>query len=541
MRILISYSSNPHVDGLISLLSIIILELNGNPIKAVAPKLRAWTADATALFKKWGIYKDANKYLNKFLLSKTLTDTEAVELGTLLKSAREHMVRDTTISKPKLDLLLSCVQNLHNDSESAWNRIIKNIKILEDPVLCQLYNDDAEIEIDGMNYKEASKKLVPVAKALLGTSSRLFLSIEEMRTLSASKPKQYQQYKDLLKVITRTVKHEIRKFVRQKNVKLVSIEEIKAHFQKIGLPNNLPIGFVGGQMDEDGRAYTAEGKLLDKIPYGKVLMNPKYDPSTDSTYVMSGIDHPVRYRTVTFLTGKKKERHSLVQEFINNESDYRSRWLTDLNKSNSEDQIVAAMVEIMYATSARVGERGNQSAGEPTYGLTTLLVEHVRVTPKSIIFDYKGKKLASQSAVYKGLTVESKKVISIVKDCLAGKSNTDHVFTFRKHRITRQIVASYLKEKGIPLTPHGFRRITGTKLAMQLIKKAPFKAADNPKQAEVERWFKNEALHIGEVLHHRSGEKITSSTAIKSYIDPEVMSNFFEGLGLRVPSWVPKT
>lgn len=539
MKYLISLSNDEATDATISLLSAIILKINGNSTKSISSKIKLWGNKALPFLRKFGIAASAGRYINKFVLRGIFTEEDAVNLALIFKEIKKDYTKDLSISHAQLDLLNACVQNLHKNSDSSWNKIIKNIKLCNDPDLCDLYNDDSSLEINGLSFKDAHTKLKGIVKTLNG-GTNLFIPWQELRTLAETKSKQVAIYRELIKIINSNIKHELRKFVRQKKTKLVSIEEVRSHFLKIGLPNNLPIGFVGGQFDEDGKAYTAEGKLLDKIPVGKVEMNPKYDPATDKTYVMSDISNKaIRYRTIVFLSNRKKLRHSLVTEFISDEDSLRAKWLADLNKANSEDQILAALVEIMYSTAARIGDVGNNSGGQPTYGLTTLLVDHVKFRQNAVLFDYVGKKLAPQPAKYVAKSPETKKVVEIIKKLIEGKSGNDYVFSFRKHRISRQIVSAYLKEKGIQLTPHGFRRIAGTKLAIALLAKAPFKKAEGPLQLEVERWFKQEALKIGEVLHHRSGEKVTSATAIKSYIDPQVVEEYFINLGLRRPKWLP--
>jgi DNA topoisomerase IB len=44
-----------------------------------------------------------------------------------------------------------------------------------------------------------------------------------------------------------------------------------------------------------------------------------------------------------------------------------------------------------------------------------------------------------------------------------------------------------------------------------------------------------EATKIGEMLMHRNGEEFTGMTSIKSYIDPQVIVEFFQSLDLHPP------
>jgi hypothetical protein len=56
----------------------------------------------------------------------------------------------------------------------------------------------------------------------------------------------------------------------------------------------------------------------------------------------------------------------------------------------------------------------------------------------------------------------------------------------------------------------------------------------------VEKLVKQEALKVGMLLGHMSGEKATSATAIKSYINPSMLVKFFADKQLRIPQWIPR-
>jgi DNA topoisomerase IB len=247
----------------------------------------------------------------------------------------------------------------------------------------------------------------------------------------------------------------------------------------------------------------------------------------------------MRYRTLTFLGNNKDQRHAKVSEFFKTESTSRKKWLTDLIKANSKEQVFAAMVELLYSTSCRIGGKGNATKGEPTYGLTTLQVRHLTFTPAAVEFNYSGKKSAEQHHIFKTTTPEGKKIRAILLALVKNKDDTDLVFTFKGKPVLRTTVNSYLRSLGLEITAHKFRQLAGTKVAIGVLRQAPFKKSDKPKQAAVDKWVKEELKKVGEVLHHRTGTNVTGMTAVKSYIDPGCLVEFYDGLGLRIPSWVP--
>ena len=531
-------ASDESVDAFLYVLVVMVLAANKNDVQEFTKGLQAKMQKANDLLRQHGAHKETVKYFNKFLLTKSLSDTEAAELGKVLKTYKVSFTRDVSIDTAHLELLNACIQNLATDSEAAWRKIERDVKILNHAALTSIFTNDSIIEVQGLTYVTAATRIKPLVKKLTGKLDSVFLTIAEAQAARASQPEVYAEYSKLLKVINQSVKHEIFTFIRKKKQSLMDVDVVRSHLESLKLPNNLPKGFVGGQVDESGKFYTAEGRILDKVPSGLVVMNTKYDPASDNTYVFTNSEG-IRYRTQTFLSNNKKARHSVVRDFMQNEEEHKARWRSDLMKKGSEEQVLSAMVELLYTTSARIGGKDNATAGEPTYGLSTLQVAWVKILPTKIVLDYTGKKLANQYVEYKVNTPIAKKVQEILRAQLDRKTPESLLFTFNKRHLSRQRVAAYLKTLGIQLTPHSFRRITGTKLASSILSKAPFKASDYPRQAEVEKWFKDAALKVGEALHHRSGNKVTSSTAIKSYIDPQVIEDYFVGLGLRRPKWLP--
>jgi ribosomal protein L16/L10AE len=64
------------------------------------------------------------------------------------------------------------------------------------------------------------------------------------------------------------------------------------------------------------------------------------------------------------------------------------------------------------------------------------------------------------------------------------------------------------------------------------------------RQSEAEKIYKKAMEKVGELLNHKTGigttEKVTGTTAIQSYIDPQLQIQFFEDLGLRTPTFLEK-
>lgn len=517
-----------------------------------------WAATATPFSKKHGTSKAFGSFLKKFKVGNGYTfDEDAIsEVGkNLVLDKKGSFARDLSISRDAFGLLMDCGRYLKKDNDSSWRKIEKNISVLREPGLSAAFvsDDDAKasepILEDGISPKAASKEMPNVYKKLFGRSitNGYMATVEDLKEASTKKKALFEQYKMLSKTLNSYTKLAIFKKVRSSGKATIPIEWVSKELDSKGILHNMPVGFVGGQVDERGDYYTKEGRKLDKRPMGKVTMNPNYDPASDNTYVLNSNyvtkGGSGRARTITMNTSNKQKRHAAADTFLSAEDKYRSKWIKDLDRKGSREQVIAAMVEMLWDTACRIGGVGNKSAGEPTYGLTTLLASHVKIKTGKILFDYVGKKNAPQPATYRTSTPIGKKVEAVVLKLLRDKSKNDLLFQWRDKPVNPNAVNAYLKEIGCPIKAHGFRRVAGTKVANQILATSPFKkmlaSGKQVSESEVTRWFKEELKAVGEVLHHSTGETVTAMTSVKSYISPEIMIKFYEDLGMRVPKFIP--
>jgi hypothetical protein len=52
----------------------------------------------------------------------------------------------------------------------------------------------------------------------------------------------------------------------------------------------------------------------------------------------------------------------------------------------------------------------------------------------------------------------------------------------------------------------------------------------------VQKWLEERILEVGKELGHMTNGKITANTAIQNYIDPSVISQFFDDYGVIRPN-----
>lgn len=545
-KLLISLSKvdSDHTDNFISSCLVFLLQLNGHSTKEYGTEFVNWNKGSGVFAKAFGIgriyVQSANLYLNgKF------DEDQAQALGHALKEKIKEFEKDTSITQEQFKLLKDIQLNLRTASEGAWNRIHNDVTVLNNPKLSASFTleGDSPKDIDPKFSPQKNADKMKTIAATVGASGA-FLDEDQQKELRESNPKKYSEYCALVKPITALLKKTIFNFVRASGKPLVLIDELKKHLDKKGIPNNIVTGLIGGYIDEKGKCYTAQKRMLDKVPYGVVVMNPKYDPVADDVFVCKAITKMRKeFRTITMNQANKKKKFSGVGEFMQKETEVRDAWRKDLMAANAEKrdlkkQILATVIELIYQTYSRIGGVKNATKGEPTYGMSTLQVQHLKLTDNEISYNYTGKKGAEQTAHVKTNTPINKKIHKILTKLIKGKGPTDLVFTYNGKKILGEAVNTYLKTCGSPITIHKFRNVAGTTKAKEILKNSPFKKSSNPKQGEVEKWFKGEAVKIGELLMHRNGEKFTGSTSIASYIDPQVITDYFESIGLRKPSFL---
>jgi hypothetical protein len=547
IKIFISYSANPdEVNALLSALMVIILKLYSNDTMAFKSDLKAWMLKASPLLLSLGIKKEFLVVVNTLQNSDVVYLDQAATLGKAMAKIKAKLGTDNTVTLAQAKLFNDAAMCLRQDSQPAWKRIEKSVSILRNTKLNTIFLSDLE-EVDATpDLAHAIEKMKELCRKLTGRTTNPYMTgyeADDLRKDPANMPimKEHGAYAALVK---KYVTAELLRFVRAAGTDLVSIDSFATHIKKKGVPAQLPIGFTGGQLDEKGNQYTREGRKLDKNNTGPVLMNPKYDPATDKTYVLTDLEGTpkTRARTLNMNVTNRKKRFSKVKTFYENEAKFRKAWLSDLVRKGSKEEVFASMIEIMYQTSSRIGGKENATKGEPTYGLTTLQVHNLEILPTKITFDYSGKMAHAQHHAFSTTTTYGKTIKPIIEKLLVGKGPNDLVFTYKGQALDRRLTNDYLTEKGLPITAHYFRRIEGTKMAMKILKSCPFKkGAPNCTQDNVDAWVKEEMKSIGNVLHHTQGAdmKETGLTALKSYVDNEMMGEFFTDLGLRIPNFIP--
>lgn len=132
-----------------------------------------------------------------------------------------------------------------------------------------------------------------------------------------------------------------------------------------------------------------------------------------------------------------------------------------------KEKVLAAVVEIMLRTQIRIGN-DVYAQQNGSYGLTTILNRHVKVTGSKVNFKFKGK-----SGILHDVTFSDRKLANIVSQCMKLPQNELFCYMDKDGRvrdITSQDVNEYIKEiTGKSITAKTIRTWSGTTRALTMV------------------------------------------------------------------------
>ncbi len=517
--------------------------------KALTDASKKWDANTAKFLTQFGIPKaPIAKVLKAARDNAVFTndlDQTVSTIGVALFKARPNLDKDISIPAEKLSMLKDLGSAFRSNSTGAVSRLERRVALLKDSNLTSLFtiaevapasSDDQKAVFDAI--KKLTKKYARVSTDKLSAADEAEMKLKH--------PEQAKEYRRLRTQARKIYENFVRDYVRRSGRPYVPYEELMKALTKSRIVNSLPTGFVGN-IDEHLNLVTLAGKVIQGTAVSEVIMNPKYDPETDDTYVFkakgpAGTNNIYTLDYIAEKRGARKEEK--LGDMEENSAKYRGKWLRDLAMGGeSRNRIMAAEVEIIYITAARTGNPGNatidRATGEtiPTHGITTLKVKHVVPYQGGYRISYDGKKLSANDYMILPKTPTNKRIIKIIDEMREGKEANDPLWTFQGKTIPTLAVANYFKSLGAKATLHTIRHMLGTKLAREILKGSPLKKG-TVTQSAAEKWYKEALIKVGEALSHTTGSKPTSITAIKSYISPTLQIEFFKKLGLRTPAWL---
>lgn len=459
--------------------------------------------------------KVIQKLQKKFIHHPDLTETEAKfikDVGLLLRRPD---------SKPARQRILRYLKELLPTSEYARYR-----RYLQTEEGVSLSNQDL------------TDALRLVVHRLTGQPGYDITDLQQRRQAKERNPELYAEFLKLRRQLKDRTERIIEDYFVKHHRNLVPVEELRHYLRELGLPDAFPKGLKDVLVDIHGNYYTKEGEPIDGRPpaSARVVMN-----TSSGDFVLKAVlpNGTVQYY---YPRSYKEERTAKKFESILPHLDrldgLTKKWRRYLDSPKPLVRSLATLVELLYQTQGRVGSKVPKSERKGGFGLSTLKVKHVKFRDDgSVVLSYKGKKGIRQRHVLKPTDDVTRRVVRNLKALVEGKDHSDFLFSVDGRRVSARLVNKFLKKIGVPFTAHKFRHIVGTLMARELLlgKRKRFK---DRKQAEA--YFKKALTKIGKVLGHKSGEKVTWTTAKDNYIDPSVMFAFFERYGFRPPTFLTR-
>ena len=219
---------------------------------------------------------------------------------------------------------------------------------------------------------------------------------------------------------------------------------------------------------------------------------------------------------------------------------------------------LGAIIEFLYHTAARLGSIKTNELGEETGGGPIALrwQEHAVVSTKRVLVKYSGKGQGGKSVFQEHVIPNEEPTLGLYRwlynkllsdRVLAAKNGVDisEVYVFGSWDksgnpvpLAAESVRAFIKQYAPNASPHKFRHIKGTEIAIAELNKIDI--PKNITQTQAKKLFDTAIEAVGKELGHYNirvdGEaKISVNTAVKSYIDPSVTLGFFERAGVEVP------
>lgn len=457
------------------------------------------------------------------------------ELGSWVRSKKKALEKDTSISLPQLKLLQSVAMVSRTNSERAWARVVKGVGMLKDADLANRITPKAEGPEKILTELRAS-----VRKLTGKTGTEISPALKDKLRTGKTRP-MYREYVKLRRMYTKQGANYLRAHVRKSGDAkgLVDAQATVKHLRDKGFVHSMPKGFEG-KVDENGHIYTKHGEKINGNVVGRVVMNPNYTKGS-STAVLTYVPTEDSGKPQYLYTKDAKaqaiaNKQAKVSNIIDNIDSIRKNWSQDFGEP-APTNILATLLETAHQTSARIGNLGNKTGDEATFGLTTLRAKDVKTGDGTVKFSYLGKAAQRQNHVLRPVDVASKKAIKIIEKLKENSKANDYLFRYKSKRITSRMVNDYFKDCGSPGTVHYLRSVKGAVMLKEALATAPKKGMDQKKAT----LFLVKALtKVGKQLGHFRDGVVTPQTALQSYVPPAMVEKYYQDYGIRPPTKVQR-
>jgi DNA topoisomerase I len=184
----------------------------------------------------------------------------------------------------------------------------------------------------------------------------------------------------------------------------------------------------------------------------------------------------------------------------------------------TESRVLACAIRLLDLGFFRIGSEDYAERNE-SYGLTTMLREHVTVGARQVIFDFPAK--SGQRRVQAIADPEALAMLAALKRRHTGSQLLAYRATDVWRELTAEEVNAYLKRtSGGPFTAKDFRTWNATVLAAIALASADGARGRAAREREVKQAIKTVAAYLGN----------TPAVCRASYVDPRAIDRFHAGV-----------
>ena len=377
----------------------------------------------------------------------------------------------------------------------------------------------------------------------------------------------WREYNRLRKEYAQVWKDELRRFVHLNNNthSIVDYNQFLDYCEKKGTEHPLPVGF-DGYIGEDAKLYIFDEKGQKQEVFGRpskhmfpsVVTNKHFD-SVSCPWVFIAMREDGTQGNYFYTKAFKKEQR--LKKFMNVSSliqvidKVRNKWIKlihDFDRGNPKC-VAAAVLELLYQFSARIGSAGNGTEeGKKTFGIATLRRKHYKQKKDCFVLPYLGKDAVKTKHTWPTENCEpdiAEDVMFIVDLLAIDKKPSDFLFTYRlkngnERPIQPQTVNKLFKELGSgDCTVHKLRTYHATAMAQEELDKLKTKRKKFFNRKQAAEALMTIAKRVGRKLNHvrrtkEGRQSVTGSTALANYIDTSLQKMFYDFYKIPYPKYL---
>ena len=512
---------------------------------------------------------------NSIYRAKSLSLSEVALLDEIFKA---KLKKRGYFTQDEATIIGASLRYLRTASQSSWDSLLKDVSLIGDTTLNTYFTSGStkEVKLGDVNAENTIRAVKKLLNDNLGSYESLSISRAERMAFSKSNPTGLQEYNKHMQNLKAIASLYLQRLVRNSGKKVLPAQLVKAKMERdLEFTSLCELGPFKGYVDDTGALYTEDKNILGgKTPVS--ILNPQItileiNPDFDVELGPVRGNYYMKYSTpvneqgkvsitttgpAVFRQARIEKKFDTVNSLIDNIESARRKWMSHLAKSKPiAERIMGAMFETFYLVAPRVGSEAGMTAinGVPTktYGLSTVLMKHVKDTGSSIIFSYKGK--GGEPQKHKIDKAGSPLLYDLLQQLMVnpvGKSKTaepkapSEAFwglggakPLYSGRDLNKAMKTFFGDSSA--TIHKFRHMRGSQIFNEIISKSPFKPKDvwKPKEKkEVYEWYAKQMEKVGKQLGHikttADGTKTPWETAATNYVDLAQQAAFFESLNL---------